>query len=371
MINESIYDFLVPVDFSTLNEDEDYRTGQIGYNIQQNNSVDEASLVIIGCGEYRGQGIKKSPDGANFIRRQLFRLFHWHQDVRIADLGNVMVGEKIQDSYAALQSVVQDLISAGKKILVIGGSHDNTLAIYRAYAAQKQIIEATLVDALIDIDREARLQADNFLLEMLTSEPNYIKQFNLLGFQSYFTFPGLLEAIDKLRFDCVRVGRVQERMEDIEPIIRSSRMLSFDIKSIAHAYCPVNMLSPNGFTGQEACKLMQYAGMSAELEVACISGFGQDDDAGMSSMQMAHMAWYFMDGIHKSLHEVSLEDRAGFNEYHTLCAEVDTVFLQSRHTGRWWMKMPDQSYAPCSYNDYLVASHNDLPERWLRLQERT
>jgi hypothetical protein len=148
-------------------------------------------------------------------------------------------------------------------------------------------------------------------------------------------------------------------------------MLSFDIKSIAHAYSPVNTLSPNGFTGQEACKLMQFAGMSSELEVASIFGFGQDDPAGMSSMQMAHMAWYFMDGIHKSLHEASLEDRNGFNEFHTLCAEVDTLFLQSRHTGRWWMKMPDQSYAPCSYNDYLMASHNDLPERWLRLQERT
>lgn len=371
MINESIYDFLVPVDFSVLNEDEDYKVGQIGYSIQQGNDVDTANLVIIGCQEYRGQGIKKSPEGPHAIRRQFYRLYHWHQDIKLADLGNVREGEKLQDSYAALQSVVQDLIQAGKKVLIIGGSHDNTLAIYRAYAAQKQIIEATMVDALIDIDREARLQADNFLLEMLTSEPNYIRQFNLLGFQSYFTFPGLLEAIDKLCFDCVRVGRVQERMDDIEPIIRGSRMLSFDIKSLANAYCPVNMLSPNGFTGQEACKLMQFAGMSSELGVAGLFGFGHDDPSGMSSMQMAHMCWYYMDGVHKSLHEASLNDQNGFNEYHTLCAEVDTLFLQSRHTGRWWMKMPDQSFAPCSYNDYLMASHNDLPERWLRLQERT
>jgi formiminoglutamase len=370
MLNESIYDFLVPVDFSRINEDEDYKKGQIGLSLVDSNDLEEANMVIIGCSEYRGQGDKRKISGADMVRKQLYRLYHWHTEVKIADMGNVMVGEKLQDSYAALQSVIYDLIGSGKKVLIIGGSHDNTLSIYRAFAAKKEIIEATMVDALIDIDQEARLAAENFLLEMLISEPNYIRHFNLLGFQSYFTYPGLLEVIDKLRFDCVRVGRVQERMDEVEPIIRGSRFLSFDINAIANAYAPVNLLSPNGFTGQEACKLMQYAGLSSQLEVAGIFGFGEDDPRGLSSMQMAHMIWYFMDGVHKSMHEASLEERIGFTEYHTLCAEVDTLFLQSRHTGRWWMQMPDQSFAPCSYSDYLAASHNDLPERWLRLQER-
>lgn len=370
MIIESIYDFLIPVDFNVLNNDEGYRKGQIGYSLLQENSLEDSNLVLLGCDEYRGEGQKQACGGADAIRRQLFRLYHWHQDIRIADIGNVKLGEKLQDSYAALQAVIFDLIQSGKKVLVIGGSHDTTLAIYRAFAAKKQLIEATVIDALVDIDHESRRASDNFLLEMLTGEPNYVKQFNLLGFQSYFTNPVLLEVIDKLRFDCVRVGRVQDRMEESEPIIRGSRLLSVDIKVLAHAFAPVNTVSPNGFTGQELCKLMQYAGMSGELEVAHIAGFGEDDALCMSSMQMAHLCWYFINGIHKMLHEASLDDRTGFNEYHTICAEVDTLFLQSRHTGRWWMQMPDKSFAPCSYNDYLMASHNDLPERWLRLQER-
>ncbi len=365
-----IIDFLEPVDFAIINNDEDYRRGQIGFSLSRNNDFATSDLILIGCTEYRGQGDKRRHGGADEIRRQLYRLYHWHEDVRIADLGNIRPGEKLQDSYAALQAVLSELIGKGKKVLVLGGSHDNTLAVYRAFAAHKKIVEATVTDAVIDIDQEARLAADNFLLEMLTSEPNFIRQFNLLGFQSYFNYPGMLEAIDKLRFDCIRVGRVQERMDEVEPIIRSSKFFSFDFKALAHAYAPVNTLSPNGFTGQEACKLMQYAGMSSEMEVAGIFGLGQDDPMHMSSMQIAHMAWYFMDGIHKCLHEASLEDRSGFTEFNTLCAEVETLFLQSRHTGRWWMQMPDQSFAACSYSDYLAASHNDLPERWLRLQER-
>jgi formiminoglutamase len=371
MLHQNIYDFLVPVDMPFVSGDEDFKKGQIGASLLLENDMAEADLVIIGCNEYRGKGERNKLAAADRVRQQLYRLYHWHQDVKVADAGNVMSGNKLNDSYAALQSVLTDLIGSGKKVLVLGGSHDNTLAIYRAYAAKREIIEASVVDALIDIDPESVFAAEKFLLEMLTSEPNYIRHFNLLGFQSYFTYPGLLEAIDKLRFDCMRVGRVQERMEEVEPIIRNSRFLSFDINAIAHAYAPVNKLSPNGFTGQEACKLLQYAGLSSTLEVAGIFGIGEDDTEGMTSMQLAHMAWYFMDGIHKGKHEADLADRTGFMEYHTICAEVDTVFLQSRHTGRWWMQMPDQSFAPCSYSDYVAASHNDLPERWLRLQERS
>jgi hypothetical protein len=49
---------------------------------------------------------------------------------------------------------------------------------------------------------------------------------------------------------------------------------------------------------------------------------------------------------------------------------VDTIFLQSKKTGRWWMQLPNNSYIACSYNDYMLASSNEIPERWLRAQER-
>jgi hypothetical protein len=35
------------------------------------------------------------------------------------------------------------------------------------------------------------------------------------------------------------------------------------------------------------------------------------------------------------------------------------------------MKMPDGKYVPCSENDFNAAGNNELPERWLRLQERS
>ena len=53
----------------------------------------------------------------------------------------------------------------------------------------------------------------------------------------------MLETMDKLRFDCFRVGKVKEIIDEMEPVLRNSNMLSFDICAIAHAYAPSNRLS--------------------------------------------------------------------------------------------------------------------------------
>ncbi|MCU0394795.1 MAG: arginase family protein [Chitinophagaceae bacterium] len=370
MLFQLLQELVDPVNPFEVSEDEGYRPGQIGYQLTEENDLDGADLILLGCDEWRGMGQRQSAGNTAAVRRQLYTLFLWHGAIRIADAGTLRSGSQLTDTYAAARMVIRELLRAGKRVLLFGGSHDISLALYQAFAEERQLIECTAVDALIDLDREQPFPAHKFLLDMLTSEPNYVKQFNLVGFQSYFVNPQLLETIDKLRFDCFRVGKVQEKLEEVEPSIRSSHLFSFDLNALAHAYAPVNSLSPNGFTGQEACKLMQYAGMSGTNRVSAIHGFWGKDPHGLTAMQVAHMIWYFIDGIQKQLHETPLEERQGYNEYHTLCAEVDTLFLQSRNTGRWWMQLPDQSFIPCTYTDYLVASHNDLPERWLRAQER-
>jgi hypothetical protein len=34
------------------------------------------------------------------------------------------------------------------------------------------------------------------------------------------------------------------------------------------------------------------------------------------------------------------------------------------------MQMPDEVLIPCTYRDYLTASSNEIPDRWMREQER-
>jgi arginase family enzyme len=158
--------------------------------------------------------------------------------------------------------VIKELVEMGKTVVIIGGSHDLTLAQYHSYTDKKLIIEAACVDALINLDMDNQLRNGNFLMEMLTGEPNFIRHYNHIAFQSYYVHPHILETMDKLRFDCFRVGHVKQNIEEMEPVIRNCSLFSFDMSAFAHAYAPGSAFSPNGLNGEEACILMRYAGLS-------------------------------------------------------------------------------------------------------------
>ena len=371
-----ISDFLQPVSLSAITHDEGFKEGQLGKSVavfeEDFPDLDEADFVIVGCGEQRGSGlIHGQSEGPDLIRRQFYSLFYWHTDIRIADVGNIRPGSLYTDSYAALRTVVEELVGDGKTVIILGGSHDLTLCQYQAYASSKKLVEASCVDALIDLNLESPFRHENFLMEMLTGEPNHLRHYSHIAFQSYYVHPRMLETMDKLRFDCFRVGSVKENIDEMEPVIRNSHLFSFDITALAHAYAPAGTISPNGLNGEEACVLMQYAGMSPQVSSIGIYGYQPERDQDeLTARQIAHMLWYVLDGRSRGRREATLNERDSFNEYYMAFAEVETVFLQSKKTGRWWMQLPDKKFIACSYKDYLLASSNEIPERWLRAQER-
>ena len=372
----NLQDFLEPANLRKNFGKDGYKDGQIGKSIEvfEDTFPDffEKDIILVGCGEVRGNGLGNAGKNApNAIREQFYKLFYWHKDITIADAGNIKSGANLNDTYAALKTVIKELTDHGKTVVVLGGSHDLTLAQYQNYVDKKKIIEAVCIDALINLDIESLNRSDNFLMEMLTSEPSYIRHYNHIGFQSYYVHPHMLETMDKLRFDCFRVGSVKENIEEMEPVIRNSSLFSFDIAAISHAFAPSNSFSPNGFNGEEACTLMRYAGLSPNVNTVGIYGYvPENDHDDLTAKQISHMLWYLIDGKSRGQREASLDEADSFIEYHTAFAEVETVFLKSRKTSRWWMQLPDKKYIACSYKDYMLASSNEIPERWLRAQER-
>src|SRR6476660_2896798 len=68
-------DFLEPVNLASLSQDEGYRDGQIGKAMQVYEEdlpdIQNASVIIIGCPEYRGEITRPSAiNGPDEIRRQ-------------------------------------------------------------------------------------------------------------------------------------------------------------------------------------------------------------------------------------------------------------------------------------------------------------
>ena len=118
----------------------------IGKNIliatKSNHDIDDADVVILGCGEFRNQypGSDYS-QGPDHIRECFYQSYYWHKDVKIADIGNVLQGKTVQDTQAALFTVLDELHSLGKKVILIGGSHDLSIQQYIVFKQKKEIID--------------------------------------------------------------------------------------------------------------------------------------------------------------------------------------------------------------------------------------
>lgn len=369
--------FFEPVHFIETKEPGTYQPMQWGANLicptHDGFDWEEAEIVLVGCGEWRGEDRDaKYSNGPDAIREQLYKLYNWHSAIIIADAGNIRQGATVEDTRAALATVLEEIHAAGKIAIVLGGSHDLTLQQYEIFKKAGQVVTAAVADMYIDLDEAEGITSRSFLMDMLTSQPNFINHYSHIGFQSYYAHPRMLETLDKLRFDFFRLGRVREHIEDMEPVLRTSNLFSFDMNAVRYSDAPTNIDgSPNGFTGDEACVLTRYAGMSSVLNSFGIYGYKPEHDVHqMTARLISQMVWYFIDGYLVRKNEARLTDHEEFIVFNVAFTDNDTVFLKSKRTNRWWMKLPNQSFVPCSYNDYIIASQDEIPERWLREQER-
>ncbi|MEI6815725.1 MAG: formimidoylglutamase [Bacteroidota bacterium] len=341
--------------------------------------MDEVDMVILGIPEeraaYNNEGCKNSPDS---IRRKLYSLNSGDYSVRIADIGNLIIGNTIEDTYVAMADVCTHLLKKNIVPIILGGSQDLTYAQYKSYAPLGKMVNIVSVDSHFDLGtNKSDLNSRTYLGKIITDEPNILFNYSNLGFQSYFVGSDAITLMKKLYFDVYRLGQVRNDMEEVEPIIRSSDMLTFDVSSIRYSDAPGNgNSSPNGFYGEEVCQIFRYAGLTEKLTSLGIYEVNSNiDDHQQTSYLVAEMLWYFIDGFYNRKKEEPMDSKDSFVKYRvnvkTMSQEL--IFYKSKKTDRWWMEIPNNlnqlkyyqnNLIPCSYKDYKAATNDEIPERW-------
>ncbi|HMT35253.1 MAG TPA: hypothetical protein PKC41_05310, partial [Chitinophagaceae bacterium] len=91
---------------------------QVNFITEDNADIESLDLIIIGCGEMRGQLRSSSySNGPDIIRDELYKMHFWHQDLKIGDMGNIIEGSSINDTRAALKTLLTELHMMNKKVL--------------------------------------------------------------------------------------------------------------------------------------------------------------------------------------------------------------------------------------------------------------
>ena len=224
-----------------------------------------AEIAIFNVPEYEGSKNRSISNDCK-IRASFYQL---HQDKmpRVVDLGTLKLMPTRKESFKLIQDVCRNLLHDGVIPIIIGGGHDISYAVYKAYASLEKYITLTSVDKSFDIGMEQdNLASYSHLGKMISHKPSHLFHYVNLGYQSYFVSHLAAEMLQSMNFDIVRLGDLKANFQEVEPVMRNTDYLSFDISAVQYTYAHANVYgSPNGLSGEEACRVMRYAGVSDKL----------------------------------------------------------------------------------------------------------
>ncbi len=376
-------DYLAPVPesvlspFLNLHEEQLVSTLQIHREVEGFPNLDGLNIALVGVMEDRGAIKNNGCDtGADEIRKYLYPLFKGRWEMQMADLGNIYKGETLEDTYFALRDVVAALIKKNIIPIVIGGSQDLTYALYRAYDVIEQTVNLAAIDSRFDLGQQGEdLNSQNYLSHIVLKKPHNLYNFSNIGYQTYFANQEELDLMERMFFDVVRIGEVKASIAESEPYLRNADLISFDMGAIRQTDAPgTGFPSPHGFSGEEACALSRYAGMSDKVSCFGLLEFNPKYDfRGQTAHLAAHMIWYFLEGFSNRKGDYPFCTKKEYLKFIVLIedGEHELTFYKSPKSERWWVEVPmdtktnmRHTLVPCSYADYTKATAGEIPTRW-------
>lgn len=377
-------DFLTPIKDTTIAHLVLQPAQSLGRNIEVHSSqsgvpeLQGVQIAIVGVQEDRN-AVDNLNCGENLheIRKHLYQLFpgNWHTS--IVDLGNIEKGDTVEDTYFAVSSLSTYLLKKNIIPVIIGGSQDITYANYRAYDELEQSVNIVAVDSRFDIGTtEEGLSSRSYLSKIVMDAPNNLFNYSNIGYQTYYNSQEEMDLLKNLFFDAYRLGEAKD-LQMVEPVLRDADIVSIDIGAVKQSEAPANNnCSPNGFYGEEICAISRYAGISDKVSSFGIYEYNSKFDTNNQTAHLiAQMIWYFIEGVNFRAKDYPYCTKENYQKFIVLMEDDDPInFYKSDKSGRWWMeinittnnKYKRHALIPCTYQDYIQATEQKMPERWYK-----
>lgn len=382
-------EFLSPVSKKIIAHREILPEGTLGKQIELHKKNGElpnlkgVSFALFGVLENRND-VNYIGEDISFdaFRSAFYSLYPGNWNKKIIDLGDIAKGASVEDTYFAVKTVTQALLAKNVIPLLLGGGQDTVYAQYRAYDDRATMVNMVNIDTNFDLgDAEKSINNKSYVGKIIVDEPYNLFNYSVIGYQSYFNPPGEIGLMDKLYFDAYRLGAVTADIAMVEPIMRDADLVSLDITAIKSAELSYkNSASPNGFDGREICAMARYAGISNRVSSFGIYELKDFAQAQAGAMLIAQLLWYFIEGVNFRVLDNDFTDERYYSTYKVPIEEDVLVFKKSHKTGRWWIELPfisevdtklkKHTLLPCTYSEYVGATNQEIPERWLKARRK-
>ena len=386
MIN---YNFLSPVDdliLSHMNLNSSLILGNrinIFSDISSPPDLANIDVAIIGVCEYRNsENYLEKSFSLNEIRKTFYSLHPGNWSLNIADLGDLILGETVFDTYLSIQTVISDLLKSNIIPIIIGGTQDLTYANYRSYDYLKKTVNIVNIDSKFDLgDSSKPIKNSSFLGKIILDKPHNLFNYSVLGYQTYFNSQEEIDLMEKLYFEAYRLGELSNNIKNAEPILRDANIVTLDVSSVRSSELSSKQkFSPNGFNGNEICAISRYAGISNKVSSFGIYEYVPSFEDETTEMLIAQILWYFLEGVSCRIVDNNFHNVDDFQKFTALVDDQELIFLKSLRSSRWWVEIPfiknynnkldDHSLLPCMHQDYIDASKGLIPERWFKAQKK-
>lgn len=376
-------EFLIPIEESVLEVISEYPEQSLAHFTQIYSAekgfpdLTNVTIAILGIQDGRAAVNNDTTGyGLDVIRTYLYKLYPGNWSVNMVDLGNIPQGNSVNDTYFAVKEVISELVKKNILPIIIGGGQDLTYANYRAYDNLEQMVNVVAVDSKFDLGKlEDELNSSSYLSKIVMEEPANLFNFSNIGYQTFFNSQEEIDLLQSLSFDAYRLGEAKN-LQLVEPIMRDADIVSIDIGAVRKSEAPGNNnATPNGFYGDEICAISRYAGISDKVTSFGIYEFNNRlDDRGQTAHLIAQMIWYFIEGVSFRAKDYPYCTKENYIKYMVPQGEDIMNFYKSHKSGRWWLEihtMNDNKYKrhaliPCTYQDYLDAADQNIPERWYK-----
>ncbi|MCH2042930.1 MAG: hypothetical protein MK212_02225 [Saprospiraceae bacterium] len=353
-----------------------YATYQWGKQLSSFNAelLDSYKIAILGYSNQESPYFSK-------LRTALYSLkANFHKD-SVVDLGNIKGG------LLGLEECLKILLDRKIIPIVISDSSTNLSSQLKYYKEQTHSIRMSYVDSHLEYHwKHQNEESDTVLNTVLPLYPTCVEQLNCIGYQSYFVDNLVLDQLDQQHIFCERLGSIRSNLSEIEPIIRDSNFLYFNLSAIKSTEAPnTAYTNPNGFLAEEACAIVRYAALGDRLQHICLNNYTEDkEDYLQTARLLAQMIWYIVEGVRNRKYDYPMYPE-NFTHYtvDSIYTPQALAFVKSIKSDRWWFILPSKNPSsnladidhlgviPCSPKDYQIACEGDLTDRLLKALKKS
>lgn len=247
---------------------------------------DKSEIIILGCPQDEGVrrnggriGAAAAPDA---IRTQFYKLTTFNIRKRVFDLGNVIIGDSLEETHERHRAVVNQLLRDGKRIIVLGGGNDVS---YADGAAMADVFGpewwiGVNVDSHLDVRADTPRNSGTPYRQLLDEGHLLPTYFFEVGFQTHFLSPVYYSYIRDLGVHRISLELLRSRTDvDLElketiklEFIKHSSSLNtffgFDLDVVRSADAPgTSAPSPLGLRAGEFITLVKYAASLANTRI--------------------------------------------------------------------------------------------------------